>query len=652
MLRSVRFGRQGRPIVVPLLTAALAAIPMAHAADGDPFSSPEYLKRLPLEQLAQVEVVSATRGPALLSDVPYAIDVISNDRIRRSGVTSLPDALRLATGLQVAQVNGREWAISARGFNAVTASKLQVLMDGRSLYTPLFSGVFWDVQHAFLPDLEVIEVIRGPNATLWGANAVNGVINIRSKSARDTQGWLLHGGGGLEERGFGGIRYGGQTGNTFYRAYVSGLSRDSLRLQEGGDGGDEYAFLQGGFRVDSYLADDQTLTLQGDLYEGSFGSAASGGVADGKARGGNVLARWSRDFGDGANLMLQTYYDRTYRLLPGSFEETRDTLDVELQHRFRATDHLSLVWGLNYRSSRDQIGNIGDGLAFLPEEETLQLGAAYFQGTYEVVPDRFSVMLGARLEYNSYSGFEVQPAMRFLWKLTKEQTLWGAVSRAVRTPTRIDRDLVVPNPASGQPTFLMGSEDFDSEELIAYELGYRAQITPRASLDLVLYYHQYDQIRSVEPQGVGQPALILNGLEAETYGGSVNLNWQITPWWRLRAGYMLFDTRVRLEDGSNDVNRGRGEGNDPNHVLVAHSSFDLTRNVEFDAILRYMDRLPDPATDAYLTLDLRLGWHINDNLEIAIIGRNLLDDGHPEFERTSRTWEVERSVFGTITWRF
>ena len=633
---------------------ALALSGNAKAAD-DPEVHGKFrsvrLKRMPLEQLVDVEIYSVSRRPSPLSLAPSAIDVLRSNDIRRAGATNVPDALRLATGLHVAQIDGHTWAISSRGFNTSASNKLQVLMDGRSLYTPLFSGVFWDVQHTFLPDLEQIEVIRGPGATLWGANAVNGVINIRTKSAKETQGILLHGGGGNEERGFGGVRYGGTVGKTAYRVYATHLNRDSLTLEQGGlDAQDEFALTQGGFRMDSELTQSDLLTIQGDLYEGKFGQLNAGDV---DASGGNGIVRWTRQINATSSLMLQTYYDRTHRLIPGVFSENRDTYDAELQHRF-AWKNTQVVWGLNYRASHDELGNLGRVLAFKPDRETLHLVSGYLQDEFQLIPDRLTVTVGSKFEHNSFSDFEIQPTARFALQAAHAQTIWGAISRAVRTPTRIDQDLTLPNPAFGSAPALITNRGFESEVLIAYELGYRVKPVGNLSLDLALFYHDYDRLRSQEPTGPdgGRPLLLRNGLDGESYGAELTLRWQPAAWWQLNVGYTLMETELRRGSGSHDPVNGRGEGNDPNHILVARSSIDLPGRMEFDSILRWVSELPDPAVPAYVTLDLRLGWEPRPGLEVAIVGRNLLDEFHPEARATTGTRELSRSVFGTLTWRF
>ena len=609
------------------------------------YRSPTELKKLPLEQLVDVEIMSAARRPEPLSQAASAVDVITDEDIRRAGVTNIPDALRLAPEMEVAQIDGHEWAISTRGFANSISNKLQVLMDGRTLYTPLFSGVFWDVQQTFLPDIDQIEIVRGPGATLWGANAVNGVINIQTKPADQTQGFLLYGGAGDEETGFGGVRYGGMLNpDTAYRFYVMHESRDSLVLSNGADAEDDYHITQGGFRVDSKITSDGKLTLQGDAYAGNFGQLNGGDI---EVDGQDLIARWSRELSPDSNLTIQAYFDRTHRFIPDLFEESRETYDIEFQHQFRFGNH-EFVYGANYRASHDDIGNISSVLAFLPANETEHLVSGYLQDEWHIMPDMFSLIGGSKFEWNSFSGFEVQPTGRFVWTPTKDQTVWGAISRAVRTPTRIDEDVVIFD-QNGKPVVL-GNNNFDSEVLVAYELGYRWRMSDRLSLDLAGYYNDYDNLRSLEP-APNDTFVIDNLLKAHSYGGTFAAKWRVTDWWQLDGSLSLLHLVID-RSGSHDFNRGRSEANDPSASFLIHSAIDLPSNVQFDSYLRYVDNLPHPATPSYLALDLRLGWSPCRNVELGIVGRNLLDDAHPEFATMPLSREVQRSVYGTLRWSF
>ncbi len=655
-----------RPVVRTAVAAAVTAFFIALAANGftqeayrpvgeaeppaEPppeSTSPSELKKLPLEELVDLEITSASRRPEKLFQTSSAVDVITAEDIERAGVTNIPDALRLGAEMEVAQVDGHSWAISTRGFNNTISNKLQVLMDGRSLYTPLYSGVFWDVQQTFLPDIEQIEIIRGPGATLWGANAINGVINIRTKSADETQGLLLYGGGGFEEEGFGGLRYGGRVGeNTFYRVYVMHQANDGLPLE--GDGSEDDSHItQGGFRIDSTIHPEDTITLQGDFYGGTFQQS---NAADVDADGQNVLGRWTHQSDPDSSIMVQAYYDRTRRFIPNVFEEERNTFDIELEDQLRYGEHY-IVYGGNYRLSLDDIGNLGPSLAFLPASDTEHLVSGYLQDEWHIVPDTFFITAGTKVEYNSFSGFEIQPTGRFTWLPTMRQTVWGAISRAVRTPTRVDQDLVSPNPASGLPALLLANPDFDSETLVAYELGYRIKATETVSLDASGYYNDYSNLRSIEPLSGGK-FTIENKLEGRSYGGSLAANWQITQWWHTDGSVSLLHLDINRAAGGHDINNGRAEANDPECSFIIHSAMNLPWNLRFDSFLRYVDDLPNPHTPAYLTADLRLGWSPRKNCEIAIVGRNLFDNAHPEFRSALLSREVERSVYATFKWSF
>ncbi|MDQ6861011.1 MAG: TonB-dependent receptor [Verrucomicrobiota bacterium] len=654
--RSPRFNLTSAFVLAHLLVVSVSqlvaqeAVRIPGSGSTEPYRSPSELKKLSLEQLVNLEITSASRRPEPILEAASAIDVLTEETIHRSGAANIPDALRLAAGLEIAQVDGHSWAISARGFLIPGANKLQVLMDGRSLYTPLFSGVFWDVQRTFMPDLEQIEVIRGPGATLWGANAVNGVINIRTKSAKDTQGWLIDAGGGNEE-GYGGIRYGGQIGrDTYYRGYVMHQAHDSLSLTGGGDAQDETSFTQGGFRVDTKIGGD-AVTLQGDGYSGSFAQLHEHDV---EADGGNFIARWTRELGADSSISLQTYYDRTHRLVPPGFEENRDTFDVELGGRLVWAQQ-DIVYGANYRVSADDIANLGPTFAFIPASKTVHLISGYVQDEWHIVPGKFSLIAGSKFEHNSFSGFEVQPTGRFVFIPTKNQSFWGGISRAVRTPTRIDQDFVAPNPSTGGAAVLLANPDFASEELTAYELGYKIQPTSTLSVDVAAYYNDYDRLRSVDVTATTPPALLLaNNLEGETYGGAVALRWRVTDWWHLDGSISALRVHLRAKAGSTDTSGGAGEANDPNYYGSIRSSFDLPGHLQLDAVLRYVDSLPHPATPAYTALDLRLAWSPRKNFELGIVGRNLLDPRHPEYANATAglTHEVDRSVFATVRWTY
>ncbi len=611
--------------------------------------NPADLKEKSLKELMEVIVTSVSKKAEKLSEAASSVTVISQDDIRRSGATSLPEALRLAPNLEVARVNSHEWAISARGFNGTTANKLLVLIDGRSVYTPLFSGVFWDVQDTLLEDVDRIEVISGPGATLWGANAVNGVINILTKSARDTQGFLLYGGGGTEQRAFGGLRYGGLLGtNAYYRVYANYFKRDATVLPNGADGQDDWQMGQGGFRLDWYPGEANQLTFQGDGYGGAIDQLVKEDI---RVSGGNLIGRWSHTFSEQSDLKAQFYYDRTHRRIPATFAEDLDTFDFDLQHHFPVGERQDVVWGLNYRLSEDKVDNTPN-FAFLPARLSFQLFSGFVQDEITLVRDRLRLTLGSKFEHNDFSGFEYQPSARLSWTMTSRQTLWGAISRAVRTPSRIDQDFFAP---ANPPFIVAGGPKFVSEELLAYELGYRIRPIDPLSFSLAAFYNDYDKLRSLEP---GPPITVSNGLEGETYGAELSGSYQLAPWWRWQTGYAYLHEHLRLKQGSMDINQARGEGSDPQHQFSVRSSIDLPGHLELDAALRYVDVLHNIANGvrgtvpSYVEVDVRLGWMPNKNLELSIVGQNLVHRQHPEFGSPTSRHEIQRGAFAKVSWRF
>jgi iron complex outermembrane receptor protein len=622
--------------------------PANNAAPVQEQSSVAKLKKMRLQELMDIEVSSVSRRPEKLSETASAIQVITEEDIRRSGATSLPEALRLASNLEVAQVDSRQWAISARGFNNTTANKMLVMIDGRTVYTPLYAGVFWDVQDTLLEDIDRIEVISGPGATLWGANAVNGVINVTTRSAKDTKGLLVTGGAGAELRGLSGVRYGGRlSSNAHYRVYGKFFHRDSAVFPNGRDALNDWHMGQGGFRFDWDASKVNLFTLQGDYYSGRI---AQPGAADTVVDGGNVIGRWSHTFSERSDLKLQMYYDRTHRRISNAFAEVLNTYDVDFQHRFPLGERQNVVWGLGYRFIKDDIGN-SPGLAFLPPQVSRQWLSGFVQDEIALVKDRLHLTLGTKIERNAYTGIEYQPSSRLDWKLNQHQTIWAAVSRAVRTPSRIDRELFVP----ARPPFLLaGGPTFDSEELLAYELGYRIQPYQRLSLSLATFYNAYNNLRSIEQVNppARLPVVIGNGLKGESYGAEFTGDYRVAERWRLRAGYTELQIHIRLKPGSTDTTLGSGESHDANRQFFLRSSLDLPRHIELDSTFRYVSRITNQSVPAYGELDLRLGWRPNPSLEFSLVGQNLLHNQHVEFGSPNARREIERSMYGKVIWRF
>lgn len=634
-----------RTLLYIVLCVAVADSALVQAQET---TSPNELKRLSVEELMDLEVTSVSRRPEKLSETPSAIQVITQEDISRSGAASLPEALRLASNLEVAQVDSRQWALSARGFNNTTANKMLVLIDGRSVYTPLYAGVFWDVQDPLLEDIERIEVISGPGATLWGSNAVNGVINVTSKKAKDTQGLFFTAGGGTELRGFSSLRYGGPVSSKgHYRVYGKFFKRDSDVLRNGQDAADDWRMGQGGFRLDWDSSKSNMFTVQGDYYSGRMGQR---GANDTVVDGGNLVGRWSHNFSGKSDLKLQLYYDRTYRKVPNAFAELLETYDVDFQHRFPLGDRQDIVWGFGYRLNRDNVTNSA-GLAFLPPRVSRQAFSGFVQDEIALVKDRLYLTLGTKIEHNVFTGFEYEPGGRLAWKVSRGQTMWGAISRAVRTPSRIDRDLYAPD---HPPFFLAGGPGFVSEELTAYELGYRTQVSERFSMSFAGFYNVYDKLRSVERLNplVFFPLVIANGLKGESYGAELTADYRITDRVRFKVGYTEMRLNVRAGPGSTDTSRGSGEAHDPNRQVLLRSSVDVTRHVEFDSSFRFVGRISNQNVPAYSELDMRWAWQPNSRLEFSIVGQNLLHRRHVEFGSPNARREIQRGVYGKVLWLF
>lgn len=633
----------GRPSAI-LAIVGLLLLPCDSPAQGQRvISETAYLKKLSLEELANVQVTTVSRKEQRASEAAAAVFVITEEDIRRSGARSIPEALRLAPNLQVARANSRTWAISARGFTAPFANKLLVLIDGRSVYSPLFSGVFWDAQDTLLEDVERIEVISGPGATMWGANAVNGVINIITKSARDTRGILGTAGGGTEERFLTGLRYGGNRGEDInFRIYAKYFDRGASLQPSGESAGDAWHSMQGGGRLDWMSARRGAFTLQGDVYTGDGGQLEA---ADIRQAGGNLLTRWTRTFAANERAQVQAYYDRTHQFVPGEFGDDLHTFDVDAQYERDVGARHHAMAGAGWRYSRDQVRNLPGSIAFLPAELDRRLFSAFVQDDVSLA-DQFTLTIGSKFEHNDYTGFEIQPSGRMAWT-SDRQAIWGAVSRAVRTPSRFDRDLFFP----AEPPFIFaGGPTFRSEQLVAYELGWRVTAPNRLVASLAAFFSDYDDIRSTS---LGPPFITENNVEGEIYGTELQASWQASPRWRVIGGYTLLRTHLRVKPGQQDLNRAQGETFDPQHQLQLRSSFTPSRHIEVDAWARYVGQVGSTSrgfgvVPDYLTLDARVGWSPLENVQIAIVGQNLLEDRHREFG----SQEIRRAVYVKASWRY
>jgi iron complex outermembrane receptor protein len=578
------------------------------------------LADLSIEELGNIQVTSVSKHAERLSDAPASIYVITAEEIRRSGATRLPEALRLAPNLQVAQANANTYAISARGFNSTTANKLLVLIDGRAVYTPLFSGVFWDAQDVPLEDVERIEVISGPGAALWGANAVNGVINVITRRSSDSQGGLAYARAGNLERGYG-ARYGGTIGDTgSYRLYGRSFDVFNTPSASGVTASDGWTRGQVGFRTDWGTAANG-FTLQGDGYQGKLGQAIGD---DSTIAGGNLLGRWNRDLAEWGGLQVQTYFDNTERDIPGTFAEHLNIFDFELQHSPRAIGSHAITWGGGYRYGVDHVTNSAV-LAFLPADRNLRWSNVFAQDEI-ALKDDLRLTLGAKFENNYYTGTDFMPSVRLAWKPEPQRLVWGAVSRAVRAPSRIDRDFFVNAPPILN---LQGGPGFTSEVVDVFEIGYRAQPSPQSSYSLSVFHNVYDNLRSLEPAS-GGAVVIDNKMEGTTDGLEAWGTYQAAKNWRLSAGGFLLKQRLNFKPDSGDTNLAAA-GNDPAHQLMLRSSLDLPDRSQLDVIVRYVGALPNPSVPSYTVMDVRYGMPLRRDLELSFAARNLLDAPHAEF---------------------
>jgi iron complex outermembrane receptor protein len=627
---------------VPL---AIAAVGLCLPASSAVAQSVEQLRDLSIEQLSNIEISSVSKAAEPLSDAPAAIYVISHDDIMRAGVTSLPEMLRMAPNLEVAQIDATAYAISARGFNvglnASLSNKLLVLVDGRSVYTPLFGGVYWDMQGVPPEDVERIEVISGPGATLWGANAVDGVINIITRKSSDTQGGVLEVGGGNLVR-TASLQYGGTLApDLTYRVHAEGADYSAFQLPNGRDAHDGWSKPSGGFRLDWTPAGD-AVSLQGDIFHAHEDPSGSIGGRD-------LVANWQHRFDGGSSLQLLAYYDKESRFSAngtGGFEI--DTYNFEVQHSFSLGSWNAVVWGAGDRIFSYEIENTA--LKLLPATRTLDLANIFGQDTI-TLSDRLKLTVGLKIEDEPYTGIEPMPSARLSWKAWDSVLLWGAVSRAVRSATPVDRDI---HEFQGPTDFLDGSILFQPEKLTSYELGTRVQASPRVSFSVSAFYNIYDDLRTIgatpgTPQGI--PLHFNNQAAALVYGVEAWGSYSVTDWWRLSLGFDFQHEHIHF--GPNGGLGGLGfVADDPNHQASLRSSVDFGSGVTWDATLRYVGALHHPALADYAELNTRLGWQITPTVEISVAGSNLLHDRHAEFSEDGESDEIPRSVFIDTRWRF
>lgn len=631
--------------------AAVAAIALcvfgvlpAFAVQEEDGTRQQELKKLTIEELSQLDITSFSRRPEQISKIAAAVSIVRGEDMVRAGMTILAEAMRLGDAIDVARVNGSTWAVTTRGFNISTANKLLVLIDGRSTFSPLFAGTFWDVQDTLLADLDRIEFVRGPGSTIWGANAVNGVVNIITLPAAQTQGTVVTVIAGTDELPVVSARYGGQVGKGHYRVYGKYRRRDAQLTSSGESAQDEIAFGQGGFRFDSDLSKPSQWFVSGAGYAGTIGLADR---SDGEVAGGHMLARWSRAIGDG-RFQVQAYYDHVRRKIPLQFEERRNMAEVDAQHEARVGRH-TLVGGGQIHVSRGHDAGTA-GFFFDPARRTQWISTGFIQDEFEVTR-RLYLTGGAKIGANNYTGAEFQPTARMRFQASDRQMVWGAVSRAVRLPTRFDTDLRLRNPVTGA-VVLSGSEDFDAESVIAYEAGYRAQPHARLLTDVTVFVNRYDNLRSQELRLAPAPRVFLeNALNAKTGGIEFASTAQLAPGWQIHGSYTWIKENFSFDPGSTDPTHGVFEANDPSHLASLRSQFDFGRGFSVDGFLRYASRRPAPVVPAYAELDLRAGWQVNPHWELSIVGQNLLHGHHQEFNFTP-VIEFRRGVFLRSIWEF
>ena len=660
------------------------AAPPTPQADAQPAGQRD-LSQVSLVDLMNLEVTSVSRKEQKMSQAPAAIFVITQEDIRRSGATNIPDLLRMVPGVDVSQINANSWAVSARGFNDQFSNKLLVLIDGRAVYTPLLGGVNWDTQDVPLEDIERIEVIRGPGATVWGANAVNGVINVITKPAEETQGAFVTAGGGTEGEAQGTTQYGGTVGGkTSYRIFTDYINHNSLPAVGGGSGDDDWHLLHGAFRADTNISEKDALTVQGDLYTGEEGAtiihifsiappvAGNLDVLDGVS-GGNVLGRWNHTFSSRSDATFQFYFDNYTRSGPES-RESRNTFDFDFNHHWIWGSRQDVIWGAGYRRTTDQDAGTIDQ-SFNPPNTSLQLFTAFVQDTITLRAERVFFTVGTKLENSYFTGFELEPTARLAWTPRDWMTLWSAISRADRSPDQRDTDLdaalaVFPDPAGSTTpveVVIFGNPKFMNESLVAFEAGFRAQPDTRLSIDLSTFFNDYNHLESLEPgtevfepspspARMVMPIMFGNLLYGTTEGGELSANLKLTDHWSLSPGYAFFEMHLHTEAASGDTSSvAEDQGSSPQHQAQLRSHVDLSHGLTWDASAYFVSALPIQAVASYTRLDTQLRWKFAERAEVSVVGQNLLQNAHLESmdELTLvNSSLIKRSAYAKFTWRF
>ena len=629
-----------------LMMAGLAAVALPHAAAYGAES--EELARLSLQQLTDIQVTSVSKAPQLLSAAPASIYVITQQDIQRSGVTSLADALRLAPNLRLTQMGSNRYSLSARGFSTRPdvqsfSNKLLMLIDGRSVYSPLFSGIDLDVQDVVLADIARIEVISGPGATLWGANAMNGVVNVITQPSYLTGGASMVATAGSDEQDVS-LRYGGSLGaDGDFRVYGKAFQRDAMERVDGSSAEDSWSRAQGGFRMD-FTRGSGTLTLQGDIYGGSNERP---GPDSQSTSGANLLSRWQVQAGR-SSFQLQAYFDHVDRDAPSDgVPYVVNTWDFEAQQGVPLGARHQLVWGAGARLYDYHIRNSAS-LLFEPSAATLQIWNLFAQDTISLAPT-LKLTAGMKLEHNSYTGWEPQPDVRLAWQASDSTMLWTAASWAIRAPTPLDADVIE---KVGGVVFLQGKPDFRSEHVTTYETGFRSALSPVFSLSMSAFYNHYDDLRSVEPAGSGAflPVHWDNLLAGHTYGMTTWANWQVADWWRLSPGLVLLRKRLHFQEGSSGLLGAGQSGNDPQGHGLLTSAMNVGDDVTLDITLRHVAKLPEPALPAYTEMSARFAWQLSRSWELSLRGINLLHKSHLEYPDPDGV-KIGRSAMAEVRWR-
>ena len=655
---------------------------LAIALPAWPQQKTEDLTSKSLEDLMNMEVTSVSKKEQKLSRTASAIFVITQEDIRRSGATNIPDLLRMVPGMNVAQINANTWAINVRGFNEQFANELLVMVDGRSLYTPSFGGVYWDTLDLPLEDIERIEVIRGPGGAIWGGNAVNGVVNIITRKAGDTSGVLITSGAGNLDQGFATAQYGGSLGgNVYYRVFTKYNNTYHLPNLNGQDGGDGWNMLRGGFRLDAQLAPKDSLLVQGGFYTSRQGepstvlptivSPPQNVEEQAGLTGWYLQTVWNHSYSDRSEINFQAYFDR-YTHDDPQLPESRDTLNLEFQHHFQPDDRHDIVWGGQYLYTADAFNNTLR-IAADPSQRRLQLFSAFLQDEIALVLNRVYFTLGAKLEHNYYSGSDVMPNVRVAWSLRERHMLWAAVSRGIRTPARSDTEirenLGGSSVSGGIPveTSDFGNPHLKDEDLIAYELGYRTTVSPRLFLDFAAFFNSYGHQKTIEPGmpflettpqpvHIVQPFTYKNLMHGEGHGLEVFANWKATNRWTLSPGFAFERIHMHLDPTSNDTESVRdAEGSSQVQSAQLRSHFEPAQNLSWDASVYFVGRLMDQAVPSYTRLDTELTWRLADAASVSLVGQNLARDSHLEFLDSANSVSstlVKRAVFAKFTWKF